>query len=169
MKAILIILLFFPLIASAQTDSIGTFTPVEFLGLKISVEDTPVLRWSTATETNNDYFVISRMDGEEFTDITTVTGAGTKSTPTEYEFRDSGVSGLVYYKLSQIDFDGTTEVLAITSVNIDWKYIDGIKVNGDATVSRYDLSGRPVSGESGVYVIVINSKDGVKSRVIHRK
>nr|MCU0421124.1 T9SS type A sorting domain-containing protein [Cyclobacteriaceae bacterium] len=69
-----------------------------------------VLRWTTATELNNDRFVLERSaDGELFQSIGEVVGAGTKVTPSSYSFRDeSPMTGRNYYRLKQIDFDKTT-------------------------------------------------------------
>lgn len=64
--------------------------------------------WSTASEENNNYFVIERsLDGESWLSIGSVDGAGTSSRITNYSFLDNEtVSVLTYYRIKQVDFDG---------------------------------------------------------------
>lgn len=66
------------------------------------------LRWATASETNNDYFVIERAtDQQSFAPIGRVSGAGTTTEWREYEFHDATPApGRNYYRLQQMDFDG---------------------------------------------------------------
>ncbi|QHL87062.1 T9SS type A sorting domain-containing protein [Nibribacter ruber] len=76
------------------------------------------LKWTTATEINNDRFEVERsMDGKEFSVIGTVHGAGTSNTLQTYSFSDMEASeGTVYYRLNQIDFDGSHEYSKVIAV-----------------------------------------------------
>lgn len=67
------------------------------------------LNWTTNSEWNNDYFDIQRStDAVHFETIGRVAGQGTTSLPTQYHFIDSyPISGSNYYRLQQVDFDGT--------------------------------------------------------------
>lgn len=66
------------------------------------------LKWETATETNNDYFVVERSnDGGWFEALGRMDGAGTTSIAQNYAFTDhSPKYGLNYYRLKQVDTDG---------------------------------------------------------------
>ncbi|GAC1367819.1 MAG: hypothetical protein NVS3B25_19610 [Hymenobacter sp.] len=71
-----------------------------------------MLTWATASEKHNDHFTIERsLDGRIFTTIGTVRGQGTSTQATAYTFTDSGAGrvagGTVYYRLQQVDTDGT--------------------------------------------------------------
>ncbi|NOY06527.1 MAG: M28 family peptidase, partial [Chlorobi bacterium] len=67
-----------------------------------------ILRWSTATETNNAGFVIERLSDNRPAVIGFVPGAGTTSEPRSYRFIDNKpVSGTSLYRLRQTDTDGT--------------------------------------------------------------
>jgi hypothetical protein len=70
---------------------------------------TALLKWTTATETNNDYFTIERtLDGVNYQVVTTIKGAGNSSTAHNYSAIDeSPLNGVSYYRISQTDFDGT--------------------------------------------------------------
>ena len=70
-----------------------------------------VLEWTTLSENNNDYFEIERSsDGINFVTIGYVEGAGNSNSRIDYSFNDNAPEqGRLYYRLSQVDFDGTRE------------------------------------------------------------
>ncbi|MEZ5026083.1 MAG: T9SS type A sorting domain-containing protein [Chitinophagales bacterium] len=78
------------------------------------------LYWTTASEWNNDYFEIQKSsDGIHFEKIGTVDGAGNSNQPLHYNFYDSTlVVGLNYYRLKQVDFDGTFAYSKIASIDV---------------------------------------------------
>lgn len=83
--------------------------PIELVEFKAEVvERKVVLNWVTASEFNNDYFVIERTtDGEYFSQVEKITGAGTTNDMKEYSTYDyQPVVGRSYYRLKQVDFDG---------------------------------------------------------------
>jgi hypothetical protein len=70
------------------------------------------LNWRTISEINNDKFMIERsQDGSEFLEIATIHGAGTTNSAQEYQFTDRENVLNAYYRLSQIDFDGSISYL----------------------------------------------------------
>ena len=70
-----------------------------------------VLEWATASESDNDYFEIERsIDGVNFVTVGYVDGAGNSNSLLNYQFADNAPEqGQLYYRLSQVDFDGTRE------------------------------------------------------------
>jgi hypothetical protein len=76
------------------------------------------LKWETSTEVNNDYFIVQRsLDGINFLDIERIEGMGTKYSPTTYSYFDENNSiGLVYYRLKQVDNNGTMNYSDILSL-----------------------------------------------------
>jgi len=68
------------------------------------------IEWSTATETNNNYFTIQKTeDGLHYVTVGIVKGAGTSSVQHNYSLIDNApYSGTSYYSISQTDYDGTT-------------------------------------------------------------
>lgn len=92
--------------------------PVELTRFEANCNDknqTIDLVWETATETNNDYFTLERsLDGYNFTRIAKIPGNGSSNEPHSYSFVDyDPLDGINYYKLSQTDFDGSTETFNI--------------------------------------------------------
>ncbi len=94
------------------------------------------LDWITASEINNDHFVIERSsDAENYSVLTTVPGKGTSSQPTEYFLADTHpLPGVNYYRLSQVDKDGHEAKLKVTSCT----YADA---NEEVTLEVFDMSG----------------------------
>ncbi len=84
--------------------------PVEFTTFAANVAGEKVeLTWETATETNNKGFEVERSsDDVSFTSIGFVDGNGTSAEAHSYSFVDHhATSGTYYYRLKQVDFDGT--------------------------------------------------------------
>ncbi len=85
--------------------------PVELISFTgIQEGSVVILNWTTASETNNKGFELHRkiLDWEV---ISFIEGHGTTTEKQSYSYTDdlssNEVSGLVFYRLKQIDFDGT--------------------------------------------------------------
>lgn len=92
---------------------VGSQLPVVLTSFEARAESNhAVLTWTTASEVNNDKFVVeSSTDGQIFNAIGEVKGKGNSSEATDYLFTDiearkAGIS-TVYYRLLQVDADGT--------------------------------------------------------------
>lgn len=190
----------------------GTFTTFSKFSLANKTGDTPlpiellsftancnnhnvILKWITATETNNDYFTIERStDGKTFVPIGTIKGAGNSSTIKNYYFTDNKTGTVFYYRLKQTDFDGQFKYFQIIAVrcndaaeftlypnpSYDGAFIiQGAAQNSDVIVT--DVLGKiilrtKITGEkteidlsnhlSGIYFIQINSGYGFASNKI---
>jgi hypothetical protein len=68
------------------------------------------LSWSTATETNNDYFTLERsIDGMNFNEVAVIDGAGTSNSTLNYNYADRNFDRTInYYRLKQTDHDRTS-------------------------------------------------------------
>ncbi|HHJ49356.1 MAG TPA: T9SS type A sorting domain-containing protein, partial [Phaeodactylibacter sp.] len=88
---------------------------------QLTSEKTVHLLWTTASETNNAYFDIQRSaDGKLFESIGEVTGAGQSYSDLQYSFYDlQPLSGLNYYRLRQVDFDGQATYSPVEVVEVD--------------------------------------------------
>lgn len=94
--------------------------PVELLSFMLSKESNQVLlHWQTASEINNDYFSIERSsDGQHFSTIGHVKGAGNSLSGLRYTFADvQPLAGLNYYRLKQVDFDGSVSYSEIKTIS----------------------------------------------------
>jgi len=83
--------------------------PVELIRFDAKCENDVVrLTWTTGSESNNSHFNVERSaDGFTFETMGEVPGAGTSQVPVDYLFLDERPLALAYYRLRQVDFDGT--------------------------------------------------------------
>lgn len=86
------------------------------------------LQWKVAAEINNDRFIVERgSDLASLQKLTTIASKGDTQNSVIYNYTDySPVSGNNYYRLSQVDKDGTTKVLETEVVKFDFSKIDVI-------------------------------------------
>lgn len=94
--------------------------PVDLTHFETSLSENGqvLISWSTSLEINNSHFEIQRsLDAIDWETIETVSGKGTYVGNTLYSSTDlSPIESIVYYRLKQVDFDGTQELSAIRSV-----------------------------------------------------
>jgi len=105
------------------TTSIGNGAlPVELSFFTCALNGNNVqLRWKTETEVNNYGFEIERSnDNSIWTTINFVEGSGNSNSPKNYHYFDSdiGQSGNYYYRLKQIDNDGTYKYSDVITVEV---------------------------------------------------
>jgi uncharacterized repeat protein (TIGR01451 family) len=79
------------------------------------------LAWRTASEKSNDHFEVERsFTGTDYEKIGQVQGQGSKAGATDYTLTDAAVarkaSGPVYYRLKQVDTDGTATYSPVRTV-----------------------------------------------------
>jgi len=79
------------------------------------------LDWITASEFNNDYFIIEKsMDANVFSHVLMLEGAGNSSTLKHYSSVDSEpLNGVSFYRLKQVDFNGDFSFSDIVSVTVN--------------------------------------------------
>lgn len=168
--------------------------PVELISF--SAENnltTTILNWTTASEKNNDYFIVQRsVDGVNFEAIGKVDGMGSKNGATSYSFVDENAPfGKVYYRLKQVDFNeqfSTSIIVSVTREEIINVSVAPNPFNNFITVSVHsdenlklriiDLSGQEVeetisikNGQvmiggqlsPGVYMLQLLSNTSVKT------
>ena len=93
-------------------DAESTF-PVEWMGFTAEMAgNAALLKWSTASEINSDYYIVERsFDRESYEQLSRVKAAGMSDSPTYYEFTDEKIAGMsqsaVVYRLLQVDLDGS--------------------------------------------------------------
>jgi len=93
--------------------------PVELIRFGADVSDQKIqLQWTTAQEKDNDYFVVERSaDAQQFDKIGRVKGTGDSNIEVDYQFIDDRpLPGVAYYRLKQIDYDGSFSYSRIVSV-----------------------------------------------------
>ncbi|MDO7845075.1 Ig-like domain repeat protein [Hymenobacter sp. M29] len=101
----------------------STPLPVELTAFTAEAEGAAVrLSWRTASEKNSALFEIERsLDGKAFARIGEVAAQGSKTSLTDYTFRDGQTPKsptLVYYRLRQVDLDGTASYSLVRAVTV---------------------------------------------------
>ncbi|MFO7790558.1 MAG: right-handed parallel beta-helix repeat-containing protein [Bacteroidales bacterium] len=146
-------------------DELDSPMPVEWLDFTATCENNTVqLSWTTATETNNDYFVVqSSDDAREFHDIGIVNGAGSSAIRHDYEFTvETPELKNIYFRIKQVDYDGCSETLSTIYNNCAQHNkheiilypnpLNGVELNllcsdniGNSQIKLYDASGRIIT------------------------
>lgn len=118
--------------------------PIELINFSVLCEKgNSTLKWSTSTEYNNERFVIEKSEnGIDFEIIGNITGAGYSTVTLNYTFTDNDpVRGTSYYRLSQIDYDGTKNILGIRA--FEWPCdsdFDGLLVYPNPSSENVNLA-----------------------------
>ena len=101
------------------TGQIPPIVPVELISFTHRIVNGKVtLIWVTATELNNMGFEIQRsLDNNIFVTIGFVGGKGNSTTNQYYSFTDESIPGKIYYRLKQVDFNGSYNYSQIIEVD----------------------------------------------------
>lgn len=130
--------------------------PIELLSFNCrGTGEYVIIDWSTASETNNDYFTIERSnDAIYFVNVSIVRGAGNSTSIKTYNIKDLSPSkGINYYRLRQTDYDGKTEVSAIVATKII-DYLEELRV-----IKITNLFGQEVTEDVNC-ILVYHFSDG---------
>ena len=105
--------------------NVGTSIPVELTKFTASatLDNRIIVQWQTASERQNSYFLIEHStDGKQFTALARHTGQPLSTKPFSYTFIDENPKdGVNYYRLTQVDNNGTTTVFGVRSANFGGK------------------------------------------------
>lgn len=121
------------------------------------------IHWVTATEINNDYFILKKSrDGIYWEDIATISGSGSTNTPSMYSYKDYKLyPGANYYQLTQFDYNGESETFDMISVIVDYTKESPVP---------YDVLGNIIKHPNQfVGMIVYKYSDGNSYKVIKLK
>ncbi len=160
-----------------SVDASSASLPIELLSFEAEVQEnsTVTLEWETATELNNDYFTIERIqDKVQWESVIQVQGAGNSTTRRSYStVDDAPYAGLSYYRLKQTDFDGMFSYSPIKAVRVNSSNSveiypnptqNKITVKGSKSelsqISVYDVIGQDVTSQTQ------QTRSGVSSLVI---
>jgi hypothetical protein len=144
---------------ATYTNQCGTFTdtatiiasnsvPVKLVSITADKQnDDVVIQWTTASELNNNYFEVQRsIDGIHFEETGMVAGNGTTLLTSHYEytdvnaFADFATIKTLFYRLKQVDLDGTFELSKTVSVNVDRATIKNLDVFPNPNQGKFSLS-----------------------------
>lgn len=141
------------IIASDQVNGLfildqNTTFPVEIINYRVeNLEDEVKLMWTTTQEINHNRFVVERSsDGDNFETLQTLPGQGDSESERDYEVYDyEPLEGQSYYRLQQVDQDGSTTFTEVLSVRRDkaFNFVGAVPnpaQAGQAVRVEYDLN-----------------------------
>jgi hypothetical protein len=138
------------------TSSCGTL-PVELEYFKSywASNHSAKLEWKTSSEKDNSFFIVQRSeDGLNFDSIGNVNSSGI-ATGSLYYFLDKNVnSGPVYYRLKQVDHNGSFTYSSVTELQYD---VASIQLNQESIKTQFDR-------EREVYYTVTNIQGQIISQ-----
>jgi hypothetical protein len=160
--------------------------PVELSSFSVNaVKGNVQINWTTASETNNKGFDIERKaEGKSWIKIGYVDGNGTTTQSKAYSYSDKNLSnGTYYYRLKQMDYDGTFSYSKTAEVNVNTPAVYELSQNypnpfnpstsiqftvpesGFVTLKVYNMLGQEVRSlvngikEAGSHTIKFNADD----------
>jgi predicted outer membrane repeat protein len=116
------------------------------------------IEWVTNSEYNNDYFLLEKsLDGQTWTEINRQNSLGSGGDLKNYHFNDYGENAaVVYYRLSQKDFDGNHETFPIISLRCNYQ---------EGELYYLNMMGQEVEYEkapSGIYFLIRPNLEALK-------
>jgi hypothetical protein len=132
--------------------------PVTLSSLAIQKQtNSVILKWQTASELNNDYFVVQHaVDGVNFSEIGKIKGTGNSNATTNYNFTHRNPSnGTNYYRLKQVDFDGnsTLSETAVATMALSSKNFDVYTSNKDSNIDFFYSAEKATEAKISIYSI----------------
>jgi len=120
-----------------------------------------ILRWTTASETSSDYFEVERSaDGQEFTKIGQLAAAGTTTATHGYQFTDAAAAATSYYRLRQVDFDGTASYSPVVTLAASAHALSTTKPVAYPTVFTNELNVTLPGADTQAATVALLTTDG---------
>lgn len=112
---------FYTVSAQMTATDLCALLPIQLLNFEVNAtaEFSVEIFWTTASEINNSHFVVERSsDGKNWSDLAIIQGMGNSSSLIQYNYTDTNpFRGLTYYRLKQVDFDGSFSYSTIRTIN----------------------------------------------------
>lgn len=137
----------------------STALPIELLNFAAHLNINKVdLTWTTATETNNDFFTIQKSkDAQVYEDVLVADGAGNSTSVINYfDVDQNPYTGVSYYRLKQTDYDGHVSFSNIAPVEYN--------PSGEGSLSLFP---NPTDENTTTY-ITLSQLEGVEVLVVLR-
>ena len=128
----------------------------------------PLLKWTTESEQNSDYFQIERSrDGIYWTEVSKVQAMGNSNTTKNYQFYDMTSGGYFegYYRLKQVDFDGKFEYFDPIYVFCEkYKSVSNVEVFPNPTNKNLHIGVKNSISDDGNIIIM-----DLSGKIVHQE
>lgn len=141
--------------------------PIELLNFNANLLDNASVKldWQTASEINNDYFIMERsINGNSWEELAKIDAVGNSSDLLKYSTFDySPYVGVSYYRLKQVDFDGQSSYSGIRKIIVT---DSSIELYPNPTENKITVSGNNISLEDiQVYNILGQEVTSITKRI----
>jgi len=122
------------------------------------VGNSVIIGWSTSLETNNSYFVVERSaNGVDFAPVARVQAVGNSQTLSNYQaFDHNPLPGTSYYRLRQVDTDGTWTVSKLVAIDFDGQETFVFKILPNPSQGRFRLAFGGLTAQAQVRFTIFN-------------
>jgi hypothetical protein len=144
--------------------------PIELVDFKGKyINNQSVLSWVTASEKNNDYFILERSeDAHEFIQIGKIDGAGNSNTFLNYQFVDvKPINQVAYYRLKQVDFDGQFSYSQVIALRNNQKLNAEIKAYPNPSNGNFLITNIPFDNNEDFVCQVYNLQGELMRKDLH--
>ncbi|MFW5851348.1 MAG: T9SS type A sorting domain-containing protein [Bacteroidota bacterium] len=140
---------------------LGDPLPIELAEWNVEYKGEYVqLSWTTASETNNNQFIVERsQNGIDWEKYISIPGAGNSTSILHYhEIDETPYTGISYYRLKQIDYNGIYTFSEVKSIQTNFEHSQNIRVfcyvkNNIVTITGNNLS------VTDIYIRTATGKD----------
>lgn len=144
-----------------SSDEVVEPLPVELISFKVISEgQNNLIKWSTASEKNVDYFLLEKTtDGNHFELINHTKANGNSLFKSTYSAEDKNVEPIInYYRLTQVDLDNRRKSFPLISVD------NSGNNNDKEVVSITNLLGQQIeTSYVGIFLIKYSDGSSVKT------
>ena len=144
--------------------------PIELIDFKGKyINNQSVLSWITASEKDNDYFILERSeDARDFTQIGKIDGAGNSNSFLNYQFIDpKPINQVAYYRLKQIDFDGQYSYSQVIALRNNQKLNTEIKAYPNPSNGNFLITNIPFQTGEAFVCQVFNMQGELLKKDLH--
>jgi len=132
--------------------------PVELLHFHAQADQDHVdMDWVTASETNNSHFIVQKRVDEKWENIGKIEGNGTTTAEHTYHFEDlefrQGIT--YYYRIKQVDFDGSYEYSEVRSVRAEEDQFNSVAIYPNPVSDKLNLKVRAKASQT-MQVSILN-------------
>ncbi len=171
----------FPILSRTGVATLGEFAvagdatvnplPVQLVSLKANaLKGDVLLNWATASELNNNGFDVERSaDGQTFSKVGFVKGKGNSNVLVNYTLTDRNAFtaakvSTLYYRLRQVDNDGTAKYTNIVKVTDTKNVLSGVAVYPNPFNQNVSIDF--VTSQAAAYTVTIND---IQGRTVYSK
>ncbi len=118
-----------------------------------------MVEWTTQSEVNNDYFILeSGTDMIRWRQCGVVPGSGNSNSSHHYVFEHARGKSDVYYRLSQVDYDGRTKHLHSAAMEACDATHGNLSVYPNPTQGLFYISGERTTDISGIELLDLQGR-----------